>query len=97
MPRAAWKGPFFVAFPGLKQAVQAGTPIATQGLLLFSSFITNTARSCTILPSFVGLKFLVHNGKDYLPVHVTEEMIGHKLGEFAFTRKRFTYRFTKAK
>lgn len=32
MPRAAWKGPFFVAFPGLKQAVQAGTPIATQGL-----------------------------------------------------------------
>jgi ribosomal protein S19 len=55
------------------------------------------ARSCTILPSFVGLKFLVHNGKDYLPVHVTEEMIGHKLGEFAFTRKRFTYRFTKAK
>lgn len=31
MPRAAWKGPFFVAFPGLKQAVQAGTPIATQG------------------------------------------------------------------
>jgi ribosomal protein S19 len=39
----------------------------------------------------------VHNGKDYLPVHVTEEMIGHKLGEFAFTRKRFTYRFTKAK
>ncbi|CEP15503.1 hypothetical protein [Parasitella parasitica] len=74
MPRAAWKGPFFVAFPGLKQAVQAGTPIATQ-----------------------GLKFLVHNGKDYLPVHVTEEMIGHKLGEFAFTRKRFSYRFTKAK
>lgn len=31
MPRAAWKGPFFVAFPGLKQAVQSGTPIATQG------------------------------------------------------------------
>jgi ribosomal protein S19 len=55
------------------------------------------ARSCTILPSFVGLKFLVHNGKEYIPVHVTEEMIGHKLGEFSFTRKRFTYRFTKNK
>lgn len=62
-----------------------------------SKIIHFAARSCTILPSFVGLKFLVHNGKDYLPVHVTEEMIGHKLGEFAFTRKRFTYRFTKAK
>lgn len=34
MPRAAWKGPFFVAFPGLKQAVQAGTPIATQGKII---------------------------------------------------------------
>jgi hypothetical protein len=34
MPRAAWKGPFFVAFPGLKQAVQSGTPIATQGLFI---------------------------------------------------------------
>lgn len=67
-------------------------------LELFNSKIVHfIARSCTILPSFVGLKFLVHNGKDYLPVHVTEEMIGHKLGEFAFTRKRFTYRFTKAK
>ncbi|CAO3682050.1 unnamed protein product [Umbelopsis vinacea] len=85
MPRAAWKGPFFVAFPGLRQAIQNGTPIATQ------------ARSCTILPSFVGLKFLIHNGKDYIPVNVTEDMIGHKLGEFAPTRKRFSYRFTKAK
>ncbi|KAI8987836.1 hypothetical protein BDF20DRAFT_852475 [Mycotypha africana] len=85
MPRSAWKGPFFVAFPGLKQAIANGTPIATQ------------ARSCTILPSFVGLKFLVHNGKEYMPVLVTEEMIGHKLGEFSFTRKRFNYRFTKNK
>lgn len=42
MPRAAWKGPFFVAFPGLKQAVQAGTPIATQGnsRLFFFIFYT---------------------------------------------------------
>lgn len=110
MPRSAWKGPFFVTFPGLRQAIQNGTPIATQGntqlVSLFHStcsclclclFIEHPARSCTILPSFVGLKFLVHNGKDYMPVMITEEMIGHKLGEFSFTRKRFNYRFTKAK
>lgn len=38
------------------------------------------------------LKFLVHNGKHHIPVSVTEEMVGHKLGEFAPTRKRFSYR-----
>jgi ribosomal protein S19 len=35
---------------------------------------------------------MVHNGKDYMPVQITEEMVGHKLGEFANTRKRFSYR-----
>jgi ribosomal protein S19 len=36
---------------------------------------------------------MVHNGKDYMPVQITEEMVGHKLGEFASTRKRFSYRY----
>ena len=45
-----------------------------------------------MLPNFVGLKFMVHNGKDYLPVQIGEEMVGHKLGEFAPTRKMFSYR-----
>lgn len=49
-------------------------------------------RACTILPNFVGLRFMVHNGKDYLPVSITEEMVGHKLGEFSITRKAFSYR-----
>ena len=44
------------------------------------------ARSCTVLPEFVGHTFLVHNGKLHLRVFVTEEMVGHKLGEFAPTR-----------
>jgi hypothetical protein len=39
------------------------------------------------------IRFLVHNGKDYLPVLVTQDMVGHKLGEFAFTKKRFTYKY----
>lgn len=80
-------------FPNLQQALKNNTPIRTN------------ARSCTILPNFVGyvarlsaqlthrLKFLVHNGKHHIPVTITEEMVGHKLGEFASTRKRFSYRY----
>jgi ribosomal protein S19 len=40
-----------------------------------------------------SVKFEVHNGKDYLPVVVTQDMVGHKLGEFSVTKKRFTFRF----
>ncbi|CDS00028.1 hypothetical protein [Sporisorium scitamineum] len=99
--RSAWKGPFFVAFPNLAEALKNNTAIRTN------------ARSCTILPNFVGtdplpfflmldpysnrLKFLVHNGKHHIPLTVTEEMVGHKLGEFAPTRKPFRYRLTKNK
>ena len=43
-------------------------------------------RSCTIVPEFVGLTFAVHNGKGFVDVFVTEEMVGHKLGEFSHTR-----------
>ena len=49
------------------------------------------ARNCTILPSFVGHTFHVHTGKDYAAVKVTEDMIGHRLGEFAFTKKVALY------
>ncbi len=45
------------------------------------------SRRSTIFPSFVGHTFAVHNGKEFIPVYVTEEMVGHKLGEFAATRK----------
>ncbi|HPD16660.1 MAG TPA: 30S ribosomal protein S19 [Planctomycetota bacterium] len=44
------------------------------------------ARSCTIVPEFVGHTFLVHNGKNFLRIFVTENMVGHKLGEFSPTR-----------
>ena len=49
--------------------------------------IKTYSRRSTIFPSFVGHTFAVHNGKDFIPVYVTEEMVGHKLGEFAATRK----------
>jgi len=51
--------------------------------------IKTWARRCTIVPEFVGHTFMVHNGKVHVKVFVTEEMVGHKLGEFAPTR---TYR-----
>lgn len=80
--RSAWKGPHVVPLP-LAEAMKSGTPIRTN------------ARSCTILPQFVGLKFQVHNGKEYVELEVTDEMVGSKLGEFAPTRKRFTYKYSK--
>jgi len=45
------------------------------------------ARDCDIPPEFVGFTFAVHNGKEFLPVYITEQMVGHKLGEFSFTTK----------
>lgn len=49
--------------------------------------IKTWSRCSTIYPDFVGHTFAVHNGKDFIPVYVTEDMVGHKLGEFALTRK----------
>ena len=44
------------------------------------------ARDCTIVPEFIGQTFMVHNGRQFMKLYVTEEMVGHKLGEFAPTR-----------
>ncbi len=49
--------------------------------------IKTWARDCDIPPEFVGFTFAVHNGKEFLPVYVTEQMVGHKLGEFSWTTK----------
>ena len=49
--------------------------------------IKTWSRRSTIFPQFIGLTFAVHNGKEFIPVYVTEDMVGHKLGEFAQTRK----------
>ncbi|KAF1972868.1 putative mitochondrial 37S ribosomal protein S19 [Bimuria novae-zelandiae CBS 107.79] len=85
--RSVWKGPNIVPLPIVRQqsGQKAPPPIKTQ------------ARSATILPIFVGLKFQVHNGKSYDDITITEDMVGHKLGEFAPTRKQFTYKQTKNK
>ena len=49
--------------------------------------IKTWSRRSTIFPDFIGHTFAVHNGKENIPVYVTEDMVGHKLGEFALTRK----------
>ena len=49
--------------------------------------IKTWSRRSTIFPDFVGHTIAVHNGKEFIPVYITEEMVGHKLGEFALTRK----------
>lgn len=51
------------------------------------SVIKTWSRACTIAPEMIGFTFGVHNGKEFIPVFVTEEMVGHKLGEFSPTRK----------
>jgi small subunit ribosomal protein S19 len=48
--------------------------------------IRTWSRDCTIVPEFVGATFMVHNGKTFLRVYITEDMVGHKLGEFSPTR-----------
>lgn len=59
--------------------------------------IKTWSRRSTIFPNFIGLTFAVHNGKDFIPVYVTEDMVGHKLGEFVPTRKFGGHGATKEK
>lgn len=81
MARSVWKGPF-VEKSVLKKVEEARASGKNQVIKTWS-------RRSTILPNMVGLTFGVHNGKKFIPVLVTDQMIGHKLGEFAPTRTYF--------
>jgi small subunit ribosomal protein S19 len=78
MARSLKKGPFcdghLLAKVETAQATKDKKPIKTW------------SRRSTILPDFIGLTIAVHNGKQHVPVYVSEQMVGHKLGEFALTR-----------
>ena len=78
MARSVWKGPF-VDLHLLKKAQEAQEDSKSKPIKTWS-------RRSTILPDFVGLTFSVYNGHKFVPVSVSEEMVGHKLGEFAPTR-----------
>ena len=79
MGRSSKKGPYvdFKVYKKVRAQIDAGgskQPVKTW------------ARACTIVPEFVGFTFDVHNGKQFIKVFVTEDMVGHRLGEFAPTR-----------
>ena len=78
MARSVWKGPF-VELSLLKKAESAQEKGGRAPIKTWS-------RRSTILPQFVGLTFSVYNGQKFIPVSVNEDMVGHKLGEFAPTR-----------
>ena len=77
MARSLWKGPFVDGYL-LKKAEAARSGSRNTAVKTWS-------RRSTILPQFVGLTFQVHNGAKFIPVLVSEDMVGHKLGEFAPT------------
>ncbi|WP_280564062.1 MULTISPECIES: 30S ribosomal protein S19 [unclassified Chromohalobacter] len=81
MPRSLKKGPF-IDLHLLKKVETAAEKSDRKPIKTWS-------RRSMILPNMVGLTIAVHNGRQHVPVHVSEEMVGHKLGEFAATR---TYR-----
>ncbi len=78
MPRSVSKGPF-VDQHVLDKVVQARDTSSRKVIQTWS-------RRSTVIPDMVGLTFAVHNGKKFIPVFVTENMVGHKLGEFSPTR-----------
>ena len=77
MPRSVKKGPFIDDHLAKKVAAVEGQS---------KKVIKTWSRRSTITPDFVGMTFAVHNGKKFIPVFVSENMVGHKLGEFAATR-----------
>ncbi len=79
MARSVWKGPFVEK--SLLKKVEAARASGK------NMVIKTWSRRSTVLPHFVGLTFGVHNGNKFIPVIISDQMIGHKLGEFAPTRR----------
>ena len=81
MARSVWKGPF-VEENLIKKAEKQKTETNRKPIKTWS-------RKSTIIPDFIGLSFLIYNGKKFIPLTVSEDMVGHKFGEFAPTRQFF--------
>ena len=79
MTRSTWKGPF--VDPSLLKKVEK---LKTQSN---PTPIKTWSRRSTIIPEFIGVSFLIYNGKKFIPIKISEEMVGHKLGEFSPTRQ----------
>lgn len=78
MPRSLKKGPFVdeKLFKKVQKLVESGE----------KKIVKTWSRRSTVIPEFIGYTFAVHNGRKFIPVYVTENMLGHKLGEFSPTR-----------
>jgi len=79
MSRSIWKGPY--VDPNLIKKVEKMKNLTNK------KPIKTWARKSTIIPEFVGYSFLIHNGKKFIPIKISEDMVGHKLGEFSPTRQ----------
>ena len=79
MTRSVWKGPF-VEESLIKKAEKQKNESGKKPIKTWS-------RKSTIIPDFVGLSFLIYNGKKFIPIKISDEMVGHKLGEFSPTRQ----------
>ena len=87
MARSVWKGPFVDGYLLKKAAATHGSGR--------KSVIKIWSRRSTILPQFVGLTFGVYNGRKFIPVLVSENMVGHKFGEFSPTRTYYGHQADK--
>ena len=79
MARAVWKGPF-VEESLIKKVDRQKNDLNKKPIKIWS-------RKSTIIPDFIGISFLIYNGKKFIPITVSEDMVGHKFGEFAPTRQ----------
>jgi ribosomal protein S19 len=85
MTRPKWKGPYL-------------NPKYLKNLdLIKKRHLNFMSRDSKIIPKFLGLTFKIHNGKNFVELNVTDNMIGHKFGEFIFTRERFSFKKKKSK
>jgi ribosomal protein S19 len=83
MSRSKWKGPFVSEYIKKIEKDQRISQIMT--------------RNSEIIPDFINKKFSIHNGKNYSEIIITEDHVGHKFGEFAFTRSKFVFKKKKSK
>lgn len=92
MSRSKWKNPF--VHRSIKKKVKRIKEMqSSSNSKRFR--IRTMSRSSTILEDFIDLSFLVHDGRGFRPITVTEDMVGHKFGEFAYTRGRYSYKKKK--
>ena len=88
MNRVIWKGPYIEN--NLLKKVKVSNSVSNNNIKTIS-------KNSILLPKFFGLTLQIYNGKTFITIKITNEMIGHKLGEFVSTRKQFSYKKKKNK